>query len=102
MLSPLASYVQVKETDERIDYEKLKQQEKIAFYDEVILFEDELADNGAAVFSVKIVSGCHMMTVEHTYYSCLCVHAASDGQWVLCPRKILSESGRSLGKTQRH
>lgn len=46
----------MKETEERIDYEKLKKQERIAFYDEVILFEDELADNGAAVFSVKIVS----------------------------------------------
>lgn len=45
------------ETEERIDYEKLRDQEKIAFYDEVILFEDELADHGAAVFSVKIVSG---------------------------------------------
>ncbi len=44
------------DTEERIDYEKLKVQERIAFYDEVILFEDELADNGAAVFSVKIVS----------------------------------------------
>ncbi len=43
------------ETEERIDYQKLKDQERIAFFDEVILFEDELADNGAAVFSVKIV-----------------------------------------------
>lgn len=48
----------MEETDERIDYEKLKKQERIAFYDEVILFEDELADNGAAVFSVKIVRLC--------------------------------------------
>ena len=48
--------LQVRETEDRIDYEKLKEQERIAFYDEVILFEDELADNGAAVFSVKIVS----------------------------------------------
>ena len=44
------------ETDEKIDYERLKMQEKITFYDEVILFEDELADNGAAILSVKIVS----------------------------------------------
>lgn len=46
--------IEVVETEERIDYEKLRDQEKIAFYDEVILFEDELADHGAAVFSVKI------------------------------------------------
>lgn len=43
-------------TSDRINYEKLKQQEQIFFYDEVILYEDELADNGTAVFSVKIVS----------------------------------------------
>ena len=50
------------DTEERIDYEKLKVQERIAFYDEVILFEDELADNGAAIFSVKIVSS-HMTVI---------------------------------------
>lgn len=49
------------ETDERIDYQKLKMQERISFYDEVILFEDELADNGAAIFSVKVVS--HMTCI---------------------------------------
>ncbi len=44
------------DTSDRIDFEQLKQQEQIFFYDEVILYEDELADNGTAVFSVKIVS----------------------------------------------
>ena len=56
-------YVQVAETKERIDYAKLKTQERIYFYDEVILYEDELADNGTAVLSVKIVGhccACHM------------------------------------------
>ena len=48
--------VEVCETEKRIDYEKLKTQERIAFYNEVILFEDELADNGVAILSVKIVS----------------------------------------------
>lgn len=48
--------IQVADTGDRIDYEKLKKQEQIFFYDEVILYEDELADNGTAVFSVKIVS----------------------------------------------
>lgn len=51
----------MKETEERIDYEQLKKPERIAFYDEIILFEDELADNGAAVFSVKIVSECLLL-----------------------------------------
>lgn len=43
------------ETEQRIDYAKLKQQERIHFFDEVVLYEDELADNGAAVLTVKIV-----------------------------------------------
>ena len=39
-----------------IDYERLKLREKILFFDEVILYEDELDDNGCAVLSSKIVS----------------------------------------------
>ena len=39
-----------------IDYERLKLREKILFFDEVILYEDELDDNGCAVLSAKIVS----------------------------------------------
>ena len=30
--------------------------ERIFFYDELVLFEDELADNGVALLNVKIVS----------------------------------------------
>ena len=47
----------MEETSEGIDYSRLKEQERIYFYDDVILFEDELADNGTAMLSVKIVSG---------------------------------------------
>ena len=54
-MCPLYTCYQVSDTDERIDYEQLKQQERIYFYDDVILYEDELADNGIAVLSVKIV-----------------------------------------------
>lgn len=39
---------------ERIDMEKLKEQEEILFYSDLTLFEDELHDNGVAVCSVKI------------------------------------------------
>lgn len=41
-------------TDSRIDMEKLKQKEKILFFDEIHLYEDELADHGCASFSVKV------------------------------------------------
>ena len=43
-------------TDEKIDYERLKIQEKIVYFDEIILYEDELDDNGIAKLSIKIVS----------------------------------------------
>jgi hypothetical protein len=43
-------------TDTRIDLDKLRQREKILFYHDLLLFEDELHDNGTAVCSVKIVS----------------------------------------------
>ncbi|XP_046848958.1 TIP41-like protein [Xenia sp. Carnegie-2017] len=44
----------VVETDEMIDLEVLKKKEKIYFYEDMILFEDELADNGCALLSVKM------------------------------------------------
>lgn len=44
----------IEATDERIDMEKLKEQEEILFYSDLTLFEDELHDNGVAVCSVKI------------------------------------------------
>ncbi len=49
--------LRVEPTEDKINYEKLKIQEKILFYDELILFEDELDDNGCSKLSVKIVSG---------------------------------------------
>merc|ERR1712111_211964 len=41
-------------TEERIDYEKLKQKEQILFFEDIILFEDELDDNGCSKLSAKI------------------------------------------------
>ncbi|XP_006806829.2 TIP41-like protein [Neolamprologus brichardi] len=46
--------IQVSETAERIDMEKLKAREHIMFFDEVLLFEDELHDHGVSMLSVKI------------------------------------------------
>ena len=47
---------QVESTKERIDLEQLKVKEKIFFYEDVILYEDELADNGIAKLNVKMVN----------------------------------------------
>ncbi|KAI8052502.1 TIP41-like family-domain-containing protein [Syncephalis plumigaleata] len=48
------SYEFTPSTTHRIDYERLKQREPIHFFDQVILFEDELADNGTAMLDVKV------------------------------------------------
>lgn len=39
-----------------IDVARLRKQEPILFYDENILYEDELADNGTTMLSVRLVS----------------------------------------------
>lgn len=44
------------DTDAKLDIFKLMQKERILFYQELTLFEDELHDHGIAACSVKIVS----------------------------------------------
>lgn len=46
--------MKVVKTEERIDMEKLKAREQIMFFDEVLLFEDELHDHGVSMISGKI------------------------------------------------
>ena len=41
-------------TDEQIPLELLKRPDPILFFDDVMLYEDELADNGIAMLSVKV------------------------------------------------
>jgi len=42
------------ETTEKIDIEKLKKPDPILFYQDLILYEDELADNGQSMISVRV------------------------------------------------
>lgn len=49
-----SSCIRVELTDERIDVNKLKVREEILFYDNITLYEDELADHGTAQYSVKV------------------------------------------------
>lgn len=53
-----SDHFKMEATDEKIDMEKLKQKEKILFYQDFTLYEDELHDNGIASCNVKIVSIC--------------------------------------------
>uniref|UniRef100_A0A803NNP8 TIP41-like protein n=1 Tax=Cannabis sativa TaxID=3483 RepID=A0A803NNP8_CANSA len=46
--------LQWEESKEKIDMAALAPKEPILFYDEVILYEDELADNGVSLLTVKV------------------------------------------------
>lgn len=54
---------QVSPTSDRIDLEKLKAREQIMFFDDVLLFEDELHDHGVSMISVKIVRHDHFIRI---------------------------------------
>uniref|UniRef100_T1J0R9 TIP41-like protein n=1 Tax=Strigamia maritima TaxID=126957 RepID=T1J0R9_STRMM len=60
--------LEVSPTEQRIDLEKLKQTEKILFYDEIHLFEDELADHGASSCTIKIRVMPSGFFVLHRFY----------------------------------
>nr|ACO11761.1 TIP41-like protein [Lepeophtheirus salmonis] len=50
----LSGFQEIAPTDLKINYEKLKEREPILFFEDVILYEDELDDNGSSSLSVKI------------------------------------------------
>ncbi len=45
--------MQESDSDQGVDLEKLKRQERILFYQELPLFEDELADHGCSSLTLK-------------------------------------------------
>ena len=45
----------IEPTDEQININKLKAQDPILFYDEVLLYEDELGDCGTSILSARVV-----------------------------------------------
>lgn len=50
------SFIQIQSSPIGIDLDRLRVKEEILFFDEIDLFEDELADNGVSRLSVRIVS----------------------------------------------
>lgn len=66
----------VTKTSERIDIEKLRAREQIMFFDDVLLFEDELHDHGVSMISVKIVSPVQISTEQcHFFKRSACLAA---------------------------
>lgn len=47
--------IRCEDTDDKLDIFKLMRKERILFYHELTLFEDELHDHGIAICSVKVV-----------------------------------------------
>ena len=92
--------LEVAGTEERIDYEQLKKQERIEFYDDIILFEDELADNGTAVLNVKVVGDEIMQHLRYNISTVFLSSPARDGVWVLCSATLLPKSGWSSCEDQ--
>jgi hypothetical protein len=52
----LSNALKIESTLDEIDYDLLKEKQEILFYEEIILYEDELHDNGISKFTVKSVS----------------------------------------------
>merc|ERR1711920_602923 len=46
--------VRIEPTEERINYEKLKEREPILWHDTIDLYEDELHDHGTCLFQVRV------------------------------------------------
>lgn len=53
-MGTLLGNIKIEETTKRIDIEKLKVRDKIMFYADIALFEDELHDCGCSTLNVKI------------------------------------------------
>ncbi|RKO85472.1 TIP41-like protein, partial [Blyttiomyces helicus] len=53
-------------SEEGVDIERLKLQEPILFYEEMVLFEDELADNGTAMLTarVRVMPSCFFILMR--------------------------------------
>src|SRR5690606_23250014 len=59
-------------TTEKIDIEKLKQPDPILYYNELILYQDELSDNGDSSMSVKLVRYKNKAFVNMVIFRELC------------------------------
>lgn len=82
----------VENTDFRIDLTKLMKKERILFYHDLTLYEDELHDNGISVCSVKIVRGSGLKT-DRQFNRMLCFSSES------CPRDSSSSCDTSCAWT---
>ncbi|XP_071486591.1 TIP41-like protein [Diadema antillarum] len=90
VISSPSGQIQVLKTEERIDIEKLKVREKIFFYEDMPLFEDELADNGSAVLSVK------MRVMQSSFFILLRFFLRVDGVMVrINDTRLYHEAGKN-------
>jgi type 2A phosphatase activator TIP41 len=86
----LGPNVEVKETSETIDFEMLKRREPISFYNQMTLYEDELADHGCAEMTLRV-------RVMPTCFFILCrFYLRVDGVMVrVCETRVFARKGKS-------
>lgn len=72
-----------------IDINRLRKQEPILFYDENILYEDELADNGTAMLMIRLVSTRSVMRETHVINK---ITTESDAKLFFSFTKVFSKS----------
>lgn len=78
-------------TDQRIDMERLREREKIMFFSELVLFEDELADNGCALCSVKV------RVMARSFFLLLRFYLRVDNVLVrVCDTRVYYEAGQQF------
>lgn len=96
----------VEETTERIDMDKLRRKDKILFYHDLTLFEDELHDNGIAVMSVKIVRTSVQFSFLFRIFNYKTIlfeiFTESDAWQPFCPLTLLFANRQRNATSQRH
>lgn len=84
-------------TTERIDVSRLKKQEPIYLIDEIVLYEDELADNGISQLTVKFVHISlffHHIIITHSFQTFLSITEIIQNQLRLgCVGDVLYTAG---------
>jgi len=63
---PASPIGQPNKTNEKIDIEKLKRPDPILYYNEIVLYEDELSDNGCSTLTIKlrVMPGCFFILMK--------------------------------------
>ena len=89
-------------TDLSFYVDKMKQKEKILYFDEIHLYEDELADHGWTLFLHQSGELHVFVTFFANRDNLLISYTEGDAQRILHPVELLPARGRRSDPHQRH